>query len=262
MLPLDVHQLLLHRSKSTSWRTPVRSFLWHHHVASLHNVVCIHVQHLPLPLLPPPSMLLLLSSPDPLRPGHPSSRQPNLATRHCCDCPTMQHQASDQCAVYHTPTSALAAAASCCCHQVLVGPGTPRPAHPIQSPEVAEFVSSATSGLVLVAFGSTYQSAALLYEKDVYELVASFQMLAPVRVLVAMSDSHLPGGMRVTDLELDDNVMTVPWVDYNVSGRLALQRLRKYHVCILLQEVLQCQHILLTHVSSSLCCRCCRCWLF
>uniref|UniRef100_A0A383VJ79 Uncharacterized protein n=1 Tax=Tetradesmus obliquus TaxID=3088 RepID=A0A383VJ79_TETOB len=40
-------------------------------------------------------------------------------------------------------------------YQVMVGPGSPRAAQPITSPpEVAEFIAAASSGLVLVAFGT------------------------------------------------------------------------------------------------------------
>jgi hypothetical protein len=39
--------------------------------------------------------------------------------------------------------------------QVMVGPGSPKAAKPITSPpELAEFISSASSGLVLVSFGT------------------------------------------------------------------------------------------------------------
>lgn len=82
---------------------------------------------------------------------------------------------------------------------------------------MAAFVDDAAAGLVLVAFGSTVQSAALLQPEDIAELAAAFNALSPIRVLVAMGDAHLPAGMKVKDLGLQDNVMTVPWVDYNVS---------------------------------------------
>eukprot|EP00878_Enallax_costatus_P012961 GHUV01013535.1.p1 GENE.GHUV01013535.1~~GHUV01013535.1.p1 ORF type:complete len:390 (+),score=74.65 GHUV01013535.1:224-1393(+) len=43
-------------------------------------------------------------------------------------------------------------------HQVIVGPGTPRTPHPITSPtDVADFANTAYDGLILVAFGTSYQ---------------------------------------------------------------------------------------------------------
>lgn len=111
----------------------------------------------------------------------------------------------------------------CCCLlqlsvlQKLVGPGTPRPAHPIQPAEVAEFVAgSAAHGLVLVAFGSTIQTVTLTRD-DMLQLAEGFAALAPTRVLWAMSQQGFPDGVRLQDLRLGANTLMVPWVDYNVS---------------------------------------------
>lgn len=101
--------------------------------------------------------------------------------------------------------------------QTLVGPGTPRPPHPIQPPEVAAFAAGAADGLVLVAFGSTIQTVTMA-PVDLTELVRGFAALAPVRVLWALTDKGLPAGMKMQDLPLGANTRVVPWVDYNVSS--------------------------------------------
>lgn len=44
------------------------------------------------------------------------------------------------------------------CLQVMVGPGTPRAPKTASDAAVAAFLDGATSGAVLVAFGSTYQA--------------------------------------------------------------------------------------------------------
>lgn len=102
--------------------------------------------------------------------------------------------------------------------QVLVGPGTPRAAHPITPPEVADFVNNSRAGVVLVAFGSTAQSASLLSREDFVQLAQGFADLAPVRVLWPLKEVALPTGVTVAGLNLASNVKIVPWVDYNVSG--------------------------------------------
>lgn len=102
--------------------------------------------------------------------------------------------------------------------QKLVGPGTPRPPHPIQPQSVADFVEEAAPhGLVLAAFGSTIQSMVLTHT-DLQELAKGFASLAPTRVLWAMSDKGLPDGVQLGDLPLGSNTKVVSWVDYNVSA--------------------------------------------
>lgn len=102
--------------------------------------------------------------------------------------------------------------------QVLVGPGTPRPAHPISPPEVATFVDSAPAGVVLMAVGTTPQAKIVFSTADMVELAKGFALLAPTRVLWAFKPhKHLPPGMKLEDLPLSDNIMLTPWVDYNVS---------------------------------------------
>lgn len=103
--------------------------------------------------------------------------------------------------------------------QVLVGPGTPRPAHPISPDEVAEFVESAPAGVVLMAVGTTPQAKIVLSATDMIELAKGFALLAPTRVLWALKPhKHLPEGMSMRDLPLSDNIMVTPWIDYNVSS--------------------------------------------
>eukprot|EP00775_Hariotina_reticulata_P002756 gene2757-3050_t len=101
-------------------------------------------------------------------------------------------------------------------NQVLVGPGSPRAAHPaISPPEIAEFVDGATQGVVLVAFGTTPQASITMNQTDFTELSAAFSSLGPVRVLWAMKEKSLPASMTLADLPLGENTKVVPWVDYN-----------------------------------------------
>lgn len=101
-------------------------------------------------------------------------------------------------------------------HQVMVGPGTPRAPKTASDAAVAAFLDGATSGAVLVAFGSTYQAAAMLTRTDMLELAAGLGSLAPVRVLWALREANLPKGVSLTDLSFAaNNTMVVPWLDYN-----------------------------------------------
>jgi hypothetical protein len=100
--------------------------------------------------------------------------------------------------------------------QVLVGPGSPRAAHPISPPEVADFVNTAPAGVILMATGTTPQPRLALTQKDFLELTAGFAALAPTRVLWPLKQRALPDGLRIEQLPLGDNTLVVPWVDYNV----------------------------------------------
>eukprot|EP00878_Enallax_costatus_P020657 GHUV01021845.1.p1 GENE.GHUV01021845.1~~GHUV01021845.1.p1 ORF type:complete len:508 (+),score=124.81 GHUV01021845.1:392-1915(+) len=101
-------------------------------------------------------------------------------------------------------------------HQVIVGPGTPRTPHPITSPtDVADFANTAYDGLILVAFGTSYQYNSWLSPQDFIELAHAFAALAPVRVLWNLNSQGLPQGLQLQDLQISDNINIVPWVDYN-----------------------------------------------
>jgi hypothetical protein len=104
--------------------------------------------------------------------------------------------------------------ASCCCF-AFDSAGTARPAHPISPPAVADFVNSATHGVVLAAFGTIYGPT--LRPEDIHELAKGFAALAPVRVVWALKPAALRLGIRIEDLPLGDNTLVVPWVDYNVG---------------------------------------------
>ncbi|WIA28183.1 hypothetical protein OEZ86_010747 [Tetradesmus obliquus] len=101
-------------------------------------------------------------------------------------------------------------------NQVMVGPGSPRAAQPITSPpEVAEFIAAASSGLVLVAFGTMPVVGSSLTATDILEMAHAFVALAPLRFLWAMKQAGLPQGLQLSDIPLGDNCMIVPWVDQN-----------------------------------------------
>lgn len=107
----------------------------------------------------------------------------------------------------------------------MVGPGSPRPAQPLQPPDVASFVGGALKhGLVLAAFGTMCpkynQRILLLSQTDLVELAQGFAALAPVRVLWALPRDGMPPGLQLSDLPLNSNTKAVPWVDYNVSFSL------------------------------------------
>lgn len=83
------------------------------------------------------------------------------------------------------------------CAQVLVGAGTPRPAHPLASlPHVSDFLAAAArDGAVLAAFGSTAMFAGMLSAADFDALARAFASLAPVRVLWHVRAQGLPPGV-------------------------------------------------------------------
>lgn len=115
--------------------------------------------------------------------------------------------------------------------QVLVGPGTPRPARPIAQPDTAAFVDSAPAGVVLMATGTTPQAKLVLSPKDITELAEGFALLAPTRVVWAIKEKHLPEGVTLSELPLSENVRVVHWVDYNVSGWEVEDRTCKVFFC-------------------------------
>lgn len=100
-------------------------------------------------------------------------------------------------------------------NQVLLGPGSPRPPHTIEQPQVAAFVEGATAGLVLVAFGTSFQFNSWLSLVDYQELSAAFASLAPVRVLWHINTQVLPPNVDADKLPLGSNTLLVPQVDYN-----------------------------------------------
>lgn len=120
-------------------------------------------------------------------------------------------------------------------NQVLVGPGTPRPAQPISSPpDVAAFIASAqplsandnaninknkatgsSGGLIFVAFGTSLAFISWLSREDFVQLALGFGALAPARVLWNLQEAGLPHGLKLADLPLADNTKVVDWVDYN-----------------------------------------------
>lgn len=69
--------------------------------------------------------------------------------------------------------------------------------------------------MVLVGFGSTGLFGSTLHHTDYVELAAGFSALAPTRVLWPLIPTNLPNGTRLEELPLGDNVLVVPWVDYN-----------------------------------------------
>jgi hypothetical protein len=107
------------------------------------------------------------------------------------------------------------------CNQVLVGPGTPRPAQPITSPpDAASFISSATTpsnndnsnnnnessgGLIIVAFGTSLSFTSWLNREDFEQLALGFGALAPARVLWILQEDGLPHGLKLADLPLAEN---------------------------------------------------------
>jgi hypothetical protein len=139
--------------------------------------------------------------------------------RHACEAP------ADPRAPVHAPAPLLWPHGRwlwyCRLPQVLVGPGSPRPAQPISPPEVAAFVESARAGLVLVATGTLPLARLLLSATDMRQLAQGFALLAPTRVLWAIKPQHLPEGVTLAELTGgSDNIKFTPWVDYNVrAGR-------------------------------------------
>jgi hypothetical protein len=125
------------------------------------------------------------------------------------------------------------------CNQVLVGPGTPRPAQPITSPrDVASFISSAHSkskkdndnksnnndsgGLILVAFGTSLAFTSWLSRGDFEKLALGFGALAPARVLWNLQEAGLPHGLRLADLPLAENTKVRPPVTVAASSNIML----------------------------------------
>ncbi|KAF8065540.1 V2 [Scenedesmus sp. PABB004] len=103
-------------------------------------------------------------------------------------------------------------------NQVVVGPGTPRAAHPLSPPAVAEFVGGAPAGVVLVAVGTTPQAKLVLSPRDMLELAEAFALLAPTRVLWPFKPTKaLPDGLSLAEFtaRLGPNTMLVEWADYN-----------------------------------------------
>lgn len=106
--------------------------------------------------------------------------------------------------------------------QMLLGPVSPRLPRPpsdqqAATPDVWAFLqgSSPEAGVVLVGFGSTGLFGSTLHHTDYVELAAGFSALAPTRVLWPLIPTNLPNGTRLEELPLGDNVLVVPWVDYN-----------------------------------------------
>jgi hypothetical protein len=65
--------------------------------------------------------------------------------------------------------------------------------------------------------GTTPQPRIALTPADFKELAAGFAAIAPTRVLWPLKQRAMPDGLRIEDLQLGDNTLVVPWVDYNVS---------------------------------------------
>lgn len=106
------------------------------------------------------------------------------------------------------------------CHrlQVLVGPGTPRPARPISDPVVADFLDTAPAGVVLAAFGTTIQTRTMLTASEFVELAHAFAAVAPTRVLWALREQGVPAGITLASLPLGSNTKLAAWVDFNVGA--------------------------------------------
>lgn len=122
----------------------------------------------------------------------------------------------------HSPCLYCRCTFCCFTGQTLLGPVSPRlPRPPSEqqksTPDIWAFLQGASpeAGVVLVGFGSTGLFGNSLHHTDYVELAAGFSALAPTRVLWPLISTNLPNGTRLEELPLGDNVLVVPWVDYN-----------------------------------------------